>query len=469
MDAEQIRQLVETAVANAVAATLQNQNVLDALRPPQPVPPPPPPPVAFAINPAGAGNQPWDFTSATGLKIFIASTTPFKILYDGNQTGLRDFLRKIFQRAESYGWTTILMINNSQGVSKNITTQHGSLTVANVRAHAITYLRQQQREHQASACLRKLIASITPKLANRLTTRVDNYLVNIAQPAADGAPEPDPIIKEDGTCMLFELIRMVSVETKATVSVLNKKLMNLDSIMEKAKSNIEDFNFIVEDLIDQLESRSVEPPPMLLSLFDGYANYADVAFVKYMARKQDAYEDGSLELQYETLMHIALEKYKAMINKDSWMKKSDEQLVIIALRSKMEDDKLEIIALKSKVNMIHKPDSKQASDKGAAKKDDRQSRYADKYAWKMVEPKQGEPHEKTVNGKTYIYCPYHDTTKWVLRVNDKGIDHKTGCTKKKEAIAAGQEQAGGSAAHALANALANTMNGVGTATVDDNP
>ncbi|CAB9517450.1 hypothetical protein SEMRO_857_G211730.1 [Seminavis robusta] len=326
MDAKQIRQLVEKAVANAVAATLQNQNVLDALRPPQQVPPPPPPPVAFAINPAGAGNLPWDFTSVTGLKIFIASTTPFKVLYDGNQTGLRDFLRKIFQRAESYGWTTILMVNNTRGVSKNITTQHGSLTVANP-----------------------------------------------SQPAADGAPEPDPIIKEDGMCMLFELIRMVSVETKATVSILNKKLINLDAITEKAKSNIEDFNFVVEDLIDQLESRSVEPPPMLLSLFDGYANCADTASVKYMARNQDAYEDGSLELQYENLMHIAFEKYKAMVSKDKRMKKSDEQLKIIALKSKMEDDKLEIIALKSKVDMIHKPDSKQASDKGAAKKEDRQS------------------------------------------------------------------------------------------------
>jgi hypothetical protein len=50
-----------------------------------------------------------------------------------------------------------------------------------------------------------------------------------------------------------------------------------------------------------------------------------------------------------------------------------------------------------------------------------------KFAWKLVAPKTGEPQEKTVEGKAYIYCPHHAATKWVLKINQEGIEHRTGC------------------------------------------
>ncbi|CAB9521469.1 unknown protein [Seminavis robusta] len=447
MDAAQISALVTAAVQ----AALQNQDVINAIRPPARVIPA----VPFAVTPAGAGNDAWDFTTSTGLKIFMASTAPLPVLYDGKEAGLRDFLRKILQRAQSYGWSSILMVADTAGNVKNITTQHGSLNLTNVQAHATTYLRAQQRQHQASACLSKLImGSITPKLANRLATRSNNYNLNVAviPPAPHAAPAP--IIKEDGTCMLYELISMVSIETIATVAILNKKLINLEHIMEQSKSNIEDFNFVVDDLIAQLDARSVAPPPMIHSLFDGYANCADPEFTKYIAFKLMCYEDGTIQLDYESLMHMAAEKYKSLVRKDKWMHKSEEQLEIIALRSEISDLKA-------------MPSVQAASaNKNSEKKDQKKVSYADKFAWKLVEPKSGEPKEKTVNNKTYIYCPYHDTTKWVLKVNDKGVDHRTGCTKKKEALAAA---AINKEEDTTAAALAGAMEDVGTATVDVNP
>ncbi|CAB9513065.1 unknown protein [Seminavis robusta] len=451
MDPAQVQAIVEAAVQTALQAALQNPAVLNAIRPPAVVVPQAPV-IPFATTPAGAGNAAWDFTSSTGVKIFIASTNPFPVPYDGNESGLRDFLRQIWRRAVAYGWSTILVVTDTDGTPRNLTTQHGCLSLLNVRAHAVAYLRLEEREHQASSCLHKLLlGSITPKLVNRLMTREAEFTVNAAAAVPDGQPAPAPIMIEDGTCMLYELIKMVSVETKATVSLITKKLNNMDVLMEKVKSNVEEFNTLVDDLVAQLEARSATVPPMMENLFEGYANCSDRIFTQYMFTKQEVYEDGTIELEYPALMKMALERYKTLVSKDQWMKKSEDQMEIIALKA-------EVISLKAE----KQPST---SAKSAPKKDQKSS-YADKFAWKLVAPKQGEAKEKTINNKTYVYCPYHDTTKWVLKVNDKGVDHLTGCTKMMEAKAA---EAATQGQDKTAAALAGAMDDVGTATVDDNP
>ncbi|CAB9531577.1 unknown protein [Seminavis robusta] len=388
---------LQAAVQAAVAAVLQDQAVIDAIRPqPQPAAA-----VAFAVTPAGTGNVAWDFSSSTGLKMYIASTTPFRQAYDGKESTLRDFLRKIAQRAESYGWTPVLMVNDAEGTPRNITIQHACLTTELVQQHAVTYLRLEGRQHQASACLHKLIlGSITPRLADRLTTRSSNFTVNAAAAVAPGVAAPAPVMKVDGVCMLHELIKIVSVETRASVAIISRKLNNLAQVMEDVESNIEEFNSTVEGLIDQLHSKSVDIPPMLENLFEGYTNCSDLTFVKYISRKQEAYEDGTIEqLEYGPKQ----QKGKTATDAD-------------------------------------KKTPKQAKD--------------DKYAWKQVAPKAGEPKEKTVGGKEYIFCPHHHTTKWVLKVNDKGIVHSTGCTKMKEAReASGRATENVGDTTALANAI----------------
>ncbi|CAB9503016.1 unknown protein [Seminavis robusta] len=73
-----------------------------------------------------------------------------------------------------------------------------------------------------------------------------------------------------------------------------------------------------------------------------------------------------------------------------------------------------------------------------------------------------------MNGKKYIYCPYHHTTKWVLEVNNKGVVHKTGCEKMKEALAAAKatdKPSGATEPDPAAVALANAIEDVGTDTL----
>jgi hypothetical protein len=279
MDPAAIQAIVQAAVTAALQAAL-----------PQPAAP------QFAINPAGAGADPWDFMSGHGLKVYIAITEPFTPLYNGEQALLNDFLRKIANRAESFGFSAILRIPDDNGRDRDITREHGGLTLLNIRTAGIANLQAQGRNHQASEMLRKLIqVSITSKTADRLFHRRENYTVDIAAPAIANAPPNPPILREDGPCMLYELIAMVSVETRATVAMLESKLDDLPAIMRAVKSNIQDFNAEVEAIIDALHARNAPVPELRNKLFKGYQASGDTVFVRYIQRKQEEYQDTIAE------------------------------------------------------------------------------------------------------------------------------------------------------------------------------
>jgi hypothetical protein len=92
----------------------------------------------------------------------------------------------------------------------------------------------------------------------------------------------------------------------------------------------------VEELIDGLNARAKPVPDMLTNLFLGYLSCSDTTFVKYIKHKEDEYEDGTIQLTGTRLMQQALEKYKTMVSKQQWLKKTDEALEFIAMQAKMK-------------------------------------------------------------------------------------------------------------------------------------
>jgi hypothetical protein len=221
-----------------------------------------------------------------------------------------------------------------------------------------------------------------------------------------------PDMREDGPTMLFELIAMVSVETRSTVASLGRKLDDMGAIMRSVKSNIQEFNAEVEKVVDALNARNAPIPELRTKLFTAYKSCGDTLFTKYVGRKEEEYEDGSNNLTSTQLMQLALEKFKVLTDKGEWMVKSEQELDFIALKAwKLEQSG-------------KKP---QASRPARVESDGTKKKAGDKFAWKLVAPKAGEPDFKTVNGKKYIYCPHHQSTKWVLEVNQRGVTHRTGC------------------------------------------
>jgi hypothetical protein len=212
--------------------------------------------------------------------------------------------------------------------------------------------------------------------------------------------------------MLLILIQIVSVETRATVAAILSKLNNLQSLMASVDQDIGEFNNQVEALIEALRARAVPVPNIMTQLIDAYKACQDQTFVDYIKTKADNYFDGTITLTPESLMQLGLEKFKILVVNDDWKRKSEAELQFIAMKATLE--KLQ------QLTPIGDNDSSKESSK--PKKDDKTP------SWKKVAPEDNEPHEKTVKGRDYIYCPHHGTTKWVLKVNSKGVDHKTGCT-----------------------------------------
>jgi hypothetical protein len=200
--------------------------------------------------------------------------------------------------------------------------------------------------------------------------------------------------------------------------------------MRSSKSNIQEFNGEVESIVDALNARNAPIPELLNNLFTGYKACGDSTFVRYIGRKEEEYEDGTNNVTGNQLMQMALEKFKTLSDKGEWMKKTEEELEFIALRAQLEQMK--------------KP--AQTRPPRADRPDPKKKKGGDKFAWKLVPPKAGEPESKTVNGKKYIYCPHHHTTSWVLEVNQQGILHKTGCKAREQAAAASGSPGSGTTA-----------------------
>ena len=81
---------------------------------------------------------------------------------------------------------------------------------------------------------------------------------------------------------------------------------------------------------------------MLTNLWKAYANASDSKFVLYIQRKRDAYDEGQ-DVNVDTLMGLAENKYKTLLLDDQWNSPTEEQNQIVALAAevkKLKDERL---------------------------------------------------------------------------------------------------------------------------------
>jgi len=384
----------------------------------------------YAEVPGGKGGDAdtWNFSTGDGLKLFLHSTKGIEPKCDGKQEGLANFLRKIKRRGETFGWSEVFLIPDSNATSRSLCIEHGTLKSADVDKEVRTYCFQaENRRKQGSTVLAKLITeSITDDLLMELLQKEEKFSIVEAGTTND---------HESGAIMLHELINLVEIETRATIANITKQLNNLDLVMQGEKdSDIKGFNVKVDALLRGLRARNRSPPDIITSLFAAYKLAADSKFVEYIPRKEEEYEDGTDELKVEKLMSLALSKYKFFKGRNEWMKKTKQELQFVAMHSELEDTKKRL-ALATRGGGRGKGLGGDIPTKDKAKREDEASHRGARpgrpntgqFAWKGIAPKAGEPNKKTVNGKSYYHCPHHGDTKWVLEFNREGIEHAVGC------------------------------------------
>jgi hypothetical protein len=368
------RIMAANAAAGTVAQAIQAAAVAQVVQANAQVAAQPPPPPVIHLWPGSANNQALDYTKPSDLKMFLKSIEALTTKFDLQAGQLKVFLECVKERIRIYDWTFAVTIPDSNAINRSLVDEYGRLTITDCQTHAATYVNVPGRNAQNSVMLYQFLSnSLSDDAKNIIMVDPDLYTIT-------GQPS--------GACLLKVIIGKSTVDKIATVHVLRNTLANLEMKMKELNGNVKLFNLHVVQVRNSLIARGEPVNELMLNLFKGYAAVGDDSFVRYIARKQDAYEDG-IPLSVEELMMSALNKYELRIENGTWM----------ALSSKNE----RIIALQAQIDSLG---SKSKDPKGSKKKTKPKGKEDEGYAWKKVPPVKGE-NTKTVKGKSYHWCPKH--------------------------------------------------------------
>jgi hypothetical protein len=217
---------------------------------------------------------------------------------------------------------------------------------------------------------------------------------------------------ESGPMLFKYIMQKAVVDTRATSSFFRENLTSLDSYITTIDSNIELFNQYVHVNQDGLRARGETTDDLVINLFKAYLNVADQNFVEYIKTKKNAYDEGTTNLEPETLMTFALNKYHILVQEKKWKSLSPQDEQLVALKAQYNELKDANLRL-SKSLINNKPNSP-ARGKGKQNKKKGQ-RQVEK--WKKEPPKDGETHTKTVNKKVYHWCKAHKA--WTMHSNNE--------------------------------------------------
>jgi len=271
--------------------------------------------------------------------------------YNGKNPSL--FLKKLEGKAQQFNWLTLL--NYPQGnppVNKNLLTNYGEITRAEVTRRVATYLRTNNREEQDSDmlfnCLRK---SITDEVYALVTTEPECYVFEINQE-----------ILVDGPWFLAAIIDHTYTKVKANTEAARKNLSSLTKYMESlANSNVDKFNIHVKEQLETLAAGGEIANDPITNLFKGYSKVKDRTFREWIKQKKLAYKASTYRIDPNAKVFMYLAK--------------KDHLDALLAKEWMEDKSTD-------------------------------------WSWKRVPPGEGEPRTNKFKGCTYYWCTNHNL--WCL-------------------------------------------------------
>ena len=345
-------------------------------------------PIVFACSPAGLNKDLLDYSKSDDVKIYQSAIAPLIPLYDGEPGGLLTFLERLIIRAELSNWKNIIMTPDSDGVDCNLLTEHGRLTMADVRAYSETYNGLRGRKEQNSAQMHACLAqSLTASVLNKLKAQSSMYRIG-----------PDKL--SDGPCYLKLIIQSCTIEGRSTVAAIRDSLGTLPAYMAKVGCDIGKFNEYVRELRDSLLQRGEESQDILNNLFKAYLTVREPSFNEYMRLQNMNYIDGK-DFEVDQLMDVAEHWFKLLVRDNNWKPSKEAHNRIVALTAEIAS-----IGRGTSNPEKSKNDKKKKSEKnkkGKGKKDESKASEP----WKSTAPKEGETHTKTVGKRSYTWCPHH--------------------------------------------------------------
>jgi hypothetical protein len=215
--------------------------------------------------------------------------------------------------------------------------------------------------------------------------------------------------------MLFKLLmRKENMDKRVTTSQLRENLTNLDLYMSTVDSNIELFNQHVKVNWDVLTARGESSDDLTINLCKAYLCVTDRDFVRYMRNKKD-YDDDGEDSTSEKLLTMSLIKFHIIKDSGKWNYLSPEQEQIVALASEVTHLKEHNLKLANNTKPNKKNNSgDKPKQSGKGKKPIKKADDEEKWAWKKVPPKEGEPQSKQMPDFDKIYYCCEDHQAWVV-------------------------------------------------------
>ncbi len=362
--------------------------------------------IQFALAPAMINsNTVIDYSTPDGIKLFETATHGLyketSDMFDCTPDGLEDFLQRVKDRSQMMAYHEIYQITDNSsnpGVNRDFLNNYGALTMEDIRANVLTYINAPSRRAQESFQLyQALMNSLSVSGRAKVTIWADEYTIN-------GIPS--------GVLLLKKIIQVSTIDTNATAAFIRTQLSSLDEYMGTIGSDITKFNQHVRSLVLQLQKRRETSNDLLTNLFKGYLACDDRKFVEYIEKKLETYEEGE-HMDPNHLMALAENKYKIRVQSGEWKAPSEEQTKILALEAKIKS-----LETKHRDKKSDKKGSKKGSNSNrksdGKKKGSKQKKNKPKW---MTTPPTGEQNTKTVDGKTYNWCQYHEA--WVLHTPDE--------------------------------------------------
>ena len=137
-------------------------------------------PIVFARSPAGLNEDLLDYSKSDDVKIYQSAIAPLTLLYDGEPGGLLTFLERLMVRAELSNWKNFIMTPDSNNVFCNLLTEHGRLTMSDVRAYSETSNGLRGCKEQNSVHLHTCLAqSLTALVLNKLKAAYASLMKDI--------------------------------------------------------------------------------------------------------------------------------------------------------------------------------------------------------------------------------------------------------------------------------------------------
>ena len=370
--------------------------------PPRDVNPPGRRQMQFHLNPAASFRGVLDYSTTASKKLYKNATSSLfdtQDKYNCEPDEMLNFLRELDTRAIEYGWNDEISgilwipqdINDPASDLRYLPREYGTISIESITEFERTYLGQELRTAQDSYMLYMcLLNSLTKEAKMKIQIWENEYIILNQQ----GTRIPS------GNLLLKVIIRESHLDTNATTQSIRTKLSNLDRYISTIGNDITKFNGYVKGLVQSLAARGERTEDLLSNLFKGYQAVSDRTFLKYIAGKQEKYEEGK-QYSPDQLMQLADNKYRLLKEKGTWDTPSESEEKILALEARI--DELTRSTKKTRGTKRKKKGSESEGETPEKKTEKRTQR--EKPQWMHQRPAEPDLRKpRTWNGAQWWYC-----------------------------------------------------------------